>query len=166
MSACWLILAVKTAINERYPSSSTSETASPSAVQQTMTRLMAALGKDIRSFIDRYRILSRPLLIEVANVVRIPLYASMIAVFLAAFDGWPYDFYVLVRVSVFATAILIVVSVAKQKEPSHWLWIAGSVGILFNPFLSLHLHKGTWKLIDLITLAILIIFRTLIIPPI
>jgi uncharacterized membrane protein len=75
---------------------------------------------------------------------------------LAGFDGWTYDFFVLLRFIVCVSGIYLAWLAYKTKQEK-WIWIYGIIAVLFNPFLPLHFGRSTWAIIDIATAIFLII---------
>ena len=74
----------------------------------------------------------------------------------ALFDVWQYGFFTILRFVVFSsTAYVAYLAYQEQKEA--WVWILGSVAVLFNPFIPVHLTRELWMPIDLIVAISLVI---------
>ena len=68
----------------------------------------------------------------------------------------PYGYYTLMRLVVCATAVLVIVVAAKSKQM--WtVWAFSILVLLFNPIVPVHLTKGLWQPLDLITGVLLIV---------
>lgn len=81
---------------------------------------------------------------------------SSIFLLLAGFNGWPYDFFVLLRFIVCAsTAYLAWLALNDNQEK--FIWTYGIIAVLFNPFLPLHFSRGAWVVFDIITAIFLVI---------
>jgi hypothetical protein len=91
---------------------------------------------------------------------RIPLLLSTITLTVAVFGDMRYDFFELLRVLVFVTSVIVMVALWNAKIVSGWIWLTGTVAILYNPLVTIHLHRGTWVWINIATI---ILFGTLII---
>jgi hypothetical protein len=76
--------------------------------------------------------------------------------FLALFDGWPYGFFTLLRFVVFASSAYVA-WMAYEAQKEKWVWIFGSLAVLFNPFIIIHLDREIWSVIDLIVAVFMII---------
>lgn len=46
---------------------------------------------------------------------------------------------------------------AYAQEKESWTWILGAVAVLYNPFFTIHLNRGLWSVVNLITIGIPII---------
>lgn len=62
----------------------------------------------------------------------------------------PYGYYQLLRFFIFGVS-LYSVSLNHEEKNTKWVWIFGSIAILFNPFFKVHFEKELWSIIDLIT---------------
>ena len=60
----------------------------------------------------------------------------------------PYGYYMVLRVVVCATSLLVLY-VGVQSEKSWAVWTYGVTALLFNPFLRVHLTRQIWALLDL-----------------
>jgi len=65
----------------------------------------------------------------------------------------PYDYYTLLRVIVFISALYIM-----SQNKNEWLYVFLGIAILFNPVLPIYLSKGIWIPIDIIV-GILYLFN-------
>jgi hypothetical protein len=90
------------------------------------------------------------------NNKNIPLILSSGFLFLALFDGWGYDFFVLLRFVVCASMAYLAWSAYQAKEEK-WVWAYGIIAVLFNPFLPLHFGRTTWIIVDIMIALFLII---------
>lgn len=78
----------------------------------------------------------------------IVLVISAIFLFLAAFGNWPYGFYTLLRIIVCASAIYVSWLAHVSEQRNIWVSVFFLIGILFNPFIPIHLERTMWKPID------------------
>jgi hypothetical protein len=74
---------------------------------------------------------------------------------------WPYGYYQLLRVVVFAvcayhTYIYYSRVSTKGEEIPSWVWALGGIAILFNPFVPVHLPREIWMVFNIITGLVLI----------
>jgi hypothetical protein len=83
---------------------------------------------------------------------RIPLMLSTVALLIAVFGDMPYDFFELLRVLVFVTSLIVMAALWNAKIVSGWIWLTGSVAILYNPLMTIHLHRDTWVWINVATI--------------
>lgn len=70
--------------------------------------------------------------------------------FVALFDGLPYEFFTLLRFAVCAVGIYIAYKRYELNNNSLLVWLFGGIAILFNPIIPIHLDRETWLIIDLI----------------
>jgi len=75
---------------------------------------------------------------------------SGILLLLAIPPVWPYGYYQLLRLLIFATSALVAWGFYKSKL-TPWAWIFGSVTFLFNPLIPIHFDKSSWVPIDFIS---------------
>jgi hypothetical protein len=75
---------------------------------------------------------------------------AAVAMLLAAFGKWPYDYYTLLRLLVCGVSIH---EAYRAFQPSARQdargWAFGAFAALFNPFVPVHLARSTWNVIDL-----------------
>jgi hypothetical protein len=75
----------------------------------------------------------------------------MAAVFaFIAIADLPYGYYRFLRWAVCAVAVVSAFQMHRMKRQG-WVWILGVVAILFNPFISVHFEKATWRVLDAAT---------------
>jgi hypothetical protein len=73
---------------------------------------------------------------------------------------WPYSFYVFLRIIVCLIAISSAAIAVKMNRIT-WAWIMTGVAIVFNPVLPLHMHRSDWKIFNLISAAIFVVWIVL-----
>ncbi len=73
-----------------------------------------------------------------------------------ALDKHSYDYFVLLRWVVCATAAFTAY-VASEQERIGWVWVFGIVALLFNPIIPVHLSRQTWAPIDIGTAIVMIV---------
>lgn len=61
-----------------------------------------------------------------------------------------YSYFQFLRVIVCGAGAYIAFQMFVQQN-SNWKWIFIIIAILFNPFLPIHLSRGIWQVIDLLT---------------
>ena len=86
----------------------------------------------------------------------IAIVISAIFLFLAMIKGWPYGFFILLRLVVFVTTVYLS-WLAYKIEKEVWIWIFGFIALVFNPFIPLHLGRHLWKPIDLFVAIFLLV---------
>ena len=67
---------------------------------------------------------------------------------------WPYGYYVLLRLLVFA-ATTVTLATSPQERARNWLALGG-LALLFNPVVPIHLTRVIWAPIDLVAAWILV----------
>ena len=70
---------------------------------------------------------------------------------LLSFGPWPYGYYVLLKLSLTATGLLLW-SVYSKSKKENWSYFYLGVAILFNPVIWFPLGRPLWSLIDFIVL--------------
>jgi hypothetical protein len=95
-----------------------------------------------------------PLRIPGHKYLKIPLLVCISGLLFAALGTWPYDFYILLRVVVFVTCAIALLSIAGNRQ--HGVWVVGLLifALIYNPLFPIHLHRSTWRAINWVTLAI------------
>ncbi|MEI6624065.1 MAG: DUF6804 family protein [Actinomycetes bacterium] len=78
-----------------------------------------------------------------------------ISMLLATLTEWPYGYYTILRVLVSAVSAYGVVQ-AAERQVGAWAWVLGTLAVVFNPIIPVHLDRGTWIVVDLIAAAILV----------
>src|SRR5947209_13580381 len=67
-----------------------------------------------------------------------------------AIGRWPYGYYMLLRVIVFADGLLLAALIyQRMKTFTVWIGFFLIVAIVFNPIIPLHLSRGTWSILNL-----------------
>ena len=79
----------------------------------------------------------------------IALAIAAAVLFLALMDGWEYGFFTVLRFVVFA-ATAYVAWMAYEEHKERWVWILGSIAVLFNPFFPVFLDRESWVVIDFV----------------
>jgi hypothetical protein len=91
------------------------------------------------------------------------LILSIVALAFAAFADMPYDFFVLLRVLVFLTCVILLAALWKAQLVSGWFCLVTGIALLYNPLLPIHLHRDTWSWINIVTIvfcALVALIRT------
>jgi len=72
---------------------------------------------------------------------------------LVALTSLPYGYYTVLR---WVVTIIAAISAfdAYSKEKAPWAWAFGGIMILFNPFVPIHLNRGIWTPIEIVTAMI------------
>jgi hypothetical protein len=86
----------------------------------------------------------------------IAIVISVIFLFLAIIEDWPYGFFTLLRLVVFGTTAYLS-WLAYKIEKEVWIWIFGFIALIFNPLIPLHLGRDVWMVVDLLVAVFLII---------
>ena len=64
-----------------------------------------------------------------------------------AIGGWPYGFYVFVRIVVFCSAVYLTFAAEKYKKTT-LAWFLIGIGVLFNPILSFEFPYHVWQILE------------------
>ncbi len=86
----------------------------------------------------------------------IAIIISVVFLFLAMIEGWPYGFFTLLRLVVFGTTVYLS-WLAYRSERQIWAWAFGFIALVFNPLIPLHLGRDLWMAVDLLVAVFLII---------
>jgi hypothetical protein len=81
--------------------------------------------------------------------------ASVLLLF-ALLDGWPYEFFTILRFVVCGSSTYVAWLSYKDGQ-ENWTWILGAIALLFNPFLPIYLTREIWVVIDSATAVLLIV---------
>jgi hypothetical protein len=73
-----------------------------------------------------------------------------ILLLLGMLNGWPYDYYIILRWVVCGVAIFNIVGFYKSKLTG-WALVFGALAFLFNPIFPVYMNKSSWVGIDLIS---------------
>ncbi len=76
---------------------------------------------------------------------------------LIAIGRWPYGYYMLLRVVILASALLLA-GLIYQQAKTFTLWVGPFVvvAIVFNPIVPLHLTRGVWSILNVATAALFV----------
>ncbi len=92
--------------------------------------------------------------LDVPAGLKIPVAISVAGLVLAAFMDMPYDFYILLRVLVCLTCVIVAVPLWRSEMAGAWFWAAVGIAVLYNRLLPVHLHKGTWEWLNIATIPV------------
>ncbi len=79
-----------------------------------------------------------------------------ILLLLGMLNGWPYDYYIVLRWIVCGVAIFSAIGFSRSKLTG-WVFVFGALAFLFNPIFPVYLNKSSWVGIDLISAVIFFI---------
>jgi hypothetical protein len=72
------------------------------------------------------------------------------AMLVLAIGRWPYGYYMLLRVIVLATALLLASLIYQQGRAfTVWIGLFVAVAFVYNPLVPLHLTRGVWSVLNL-----------------
>lgn len=79
----------------------------------------------------------------------VPIWVILLTAVLcfAAIADLPYNYYRFLRWAVCAVAIVSAIQMHRFNRQG-WVWILGTVAILFNPLVPISFEKTTWQIID------------------
>ncbi len=90
--------------------------------------------------------------------------ASAYMLYKAPQETYPYVYYQILRVVVWATAIML--AVLAYRWGNAWApWLFGLLALLFNPLVPFHLSRDTWARIDLVSAIVFLIAAFKMKPP-
>jgi len=76
---------------------------------------------------------------------------------LLAIGPWPYGYYMLLRVVVFAAGLLLAaLTYQRLKQFTIWIGLFLIVAIVFNPIVPLYMTRGAWSVLDLAGAALFV----------
>lgn len=67
--------------------------------------------------------------------------------------GNPYAYYVIMRVIACAGYTYLCVASIRSKQ-TDWAWVLGVLAFVYNPFMPLHLNRGIWSVINVVSILI------------
>jgi hypothetical protein len=74
--------------------------------------------------------------------------AGMLA---AAIGRWPYEYYMILRVMVFAAGLLAAALIyQRSKQVTIWVGLFVIMAIVFNPIIPVHLRRGVWSILNVL----------------
>jgi TPR repeat protein len=91
---------------------------------------------------------------------QIALTACIVFLFLASSSGWPYLYYVLLRVLVSGTSGYSSYR-AHIEGRAAWTWILGTIALLFNPLFPMRMARSDWGTLNIITAVVMISYLIL-----
>lgn len=71
----------------------------------------------------------------------------------ALYPDNPYAYYALLRVVCCGVFAYLAVQAYKQQNID-WVWILGRIAVLYNPVATVHLTRGIWSLINIVTIIV------------
>jgi hypothetical protein len=79
----------------------------------------------------------------------IPSWVFLVAAILCfvAIADLPYNYYRFLRWAVCTVAIVSALQMHRCNRQG-WVWILGTVAILFNPIVPISFEKSTWRIVD------------------
>jgi hypothetical protein len=83
------------------------------------------------------------------NRKNILLGAASVFLFLALINGLPYGFFTMLRFVVCLSSLYVAWQAYGQNK-IYWAISLGFIGILFNPFIPIHLDREIWVYLDAI----------------
>jgi hypothetical protein len=121
----------------------------------------SACGNDVRDSASFCEHCGRSLNVTGAAVkqpfTRSPVVLTTCLLALAAFGGWPYAFYQLLRLITCGTAGYMAF-ITHQEQKRGWMWTVVAVALLFNPLLPIRLSRQDWQPIDLVVALVFGVF--------
>ncbi len=90
----------------------------------------------------------------------IAIIIAAVFLYLAILGIWPYGFFTFLRFVVCATMAYVAWMAYKSKQEK-WVWIFGSIAVIFNPLIPIYLSGGFWSVIDFIVATFLLISKSI-----
>jgi len=84
----------------------------------------------------------------------IPQAISIPILLWALYPDNPYGYYRLLRVIVCAVFAYLCYATIKRKLEG-WAWVLGVSAVIYNPIFSLHLTRGIWSVVNVVSVMIL-----------
>ncbi len=82
--------------------------------------------------------------------IKWPSTIAGILLILGILNGWPYNYYIILRWIVCGVATINAVAFSKLQLTG-WVLVFGALAFLFNPIIPVYLDKSSWVGIDLIS---------------
>ena len=70
--------------------------------------------------------------------------------------SWPYGYYVLLRILVCGSCVLLA-NLSAASGLKNWTWLLGGLAVLYNPIFVIHLDRDLWSVINFATIWVLAI---------
>lgn len=77
------------------------------------------------------------------------------ALLLLALGDWPYGYYQLLRVVVCGVGIYGFYTAYRGGRQQVWLWLFGTIAVLWNPVFPIYLERAVWSVLDVVGAAAL-----------
>ncbi len=87
------------------------------------------------------------------KTICIPQAIASVMLLIALNSDNPYGYYTLLR-WVVCGIFAYLAFVAFEKEKTEWVWILGIAAAIYNPFITMHLGRELWSLVNLVTIAV------------
>jgi len=86
---------------------------------------------------------------------RVAAIISILLLFLAIIERWPYGFYTFLRIVVCVSALYLAFQAHKIHKPFS-TWVLGGVAVLFNPFVPIYMQRTQWRWFDFLGLVVFV----------
>ena len=83
----------------------------------------------------------------------IPQVIASLMLLWALYPDNPYAYYTLLRVVCCGVFAYLAVQAHKQQN-SDWVWILGSIAVLYNPIATIHLTREIWSIVNVVTIIV------------
>jgi hypothetical protein len=143
-----------------YDQSSEEKTVQPGTANETSTgqqtlSIFPPIRHAYETLLHVFRETIQRLKIETPKNLKIPLFISLGFLLFAIVGDWPYDLFVLLRVIIFTTCVMLLVAIWKANRTTNWLGVLFATAVLYNPLLPIHLHKTTWSWLNALSFIVL-----------
>jgi hypothetical protein len=85
-----------------------------------------------------------------------PQIIAVIMLLWALYPENPYGYYILLRWVICAIFAYLAVKAADIQKQD-WVWVLGIIAAIYNPIIRVHLNRGLWSVINVLTIIIALI---------
>ncbi len=83
----------------------------------------------------------------------IPQAIAILMLLWALNPGNPYGYYIILR-WVCCGIFAYLAFQAHEQEKQGWIWVLGITALIYNPIFRVHLNRGLWSIINVVTVGI------------
>lgn len=85
-----------------------------------------------------------------STIAKGPAIVCIVLLFLAVAGRWPYGFYIFLRLVVCGSAAYLAYA-AHSLNYRVWVWLMGTIALLFNPLVRIPMARANWQVVDFVT---------------